>query len=115
VVAAVMIGAGAAGVGARLFRPHVQPVLLFATPCLLLGAAQAAVGSLMAASPLEAFVTDTMPALMMPMPVDVAAGTMLGVSMGLGFARSMVQPEHAAPGEAEAASKTAGSSAAGRA
>ncbi len=41
----------------------------------------------------EALVTQSIPALSLPMPIDYAAGSLLGVSMGLGWAKSFQQQE----------------------
>ena len=90
---AVVLGAMAAGLVGRLVSPHVQPVLLFATPCFF-GAA----GTLIAARailgpPSDAYVNGTLPTLILPMPIDYAAGSLMGVSMGLGWAKGFLHHE----------------------
>jgi hypothetical protein len=94
---AAFVGATVAGLVGRLVAPHVQPVLLFASPCLA-GAIGYLIGArLLGGSTLDAaFLDGTLPALCRPMPVEYAAGTLTGVAFGLGWAKSFLH------GEAEA-------------
>ncbi len=90
---AVVMGAMAVGLVGRLVSPHVQPVLLFATPCFF-GAAGTFVAAMTVSGPLaDATVNGTMPALSLPMPIDYAAGSLMGVSIGLGWARGFLHHE----------------------
>jgi hypothetical protein len=93
VLAAVFFGGMAVGWAGRLLAPNVQPVLLFVAPCVF-GAIGYAVGIAMLDAPLrEAFAAGTVPAFLLPMPVDYAAGSLMGVAVGLGCAKSFLQEE----------------------
>jgi hypothetical protein len=96
-LAAVTGGAMVVGLLARTLSPEAQPRLLFVAP-LLFGAVGQFIGLLLVSEPLpEAFVHWTIPPVNFPMPVDYAAGSLMGVAMGLGWARSF-QHETAAAG-----------------
>ena len=41
----------------------------------------------------DAFASGTVPALLLPMPVDYAAGSLMGVAAGLGCAKSFLHHE----------------------
>ena len=103
-IGAVFVGSMVAGLAGRLLSPHVQPLLLFVSP-LVFGA----VGHLLAAArtgdPLDAaYVAGGLSHLSYPMPIDYLAGTLMGVAVGLGWARSFLhhdgdeEPEPAAAG-----------------
>ena len=95
-LAAVVLGAMAAGLVGRMISPHAQPRLLFAAP-LLFGAVGQLVAAMMVKVPLvDAFVAQSIPAIGRPMPIDYAAGSLMGVSMGLGWAKSFLHPGEAA-------------------
>ncbi len=99
-LAAATMGAIAVGLAGRLLEPRVQPRLLFAAPCFFGALAQAACAFTVRAGPAEAFVTQSLPALCLPMPIDFAAGSLMGVAIGLGWAKSFLHdagPQHAAP------------------
>ena len=77
--------------GARLVAAHEQPILLFAAPCVVLGVAQ-----LMLAGPamgtLDArFASGSLSPILCAMPADVAAGSLCGVAIGLGWSRGLVK------------------------
>ncbi|MHC4220026.1 MAG: hypothetical protein ACYSU7_16400 [Planctomycetota bacterium] len=94
---AVVLGGMAVGLVGRLIAPHAQPRLLFAVACLF-GALGLFVAMLMVRDPLtDAYVTQTIPAVGLPMPIDYAAGSLMGVSMGLGWAKSFLHQEDPAP------------------
>lgn len=94
-LAATIIGGVAAGLAGRLLSPHVQPKLLFASVCVF-----AAVGHLVGWAMQEnvesALVAGTVSPLSLPMPVDYAAGALIGVAMGLGWAKSFLHHEETA-------------------
>ncbi len=93
VLAAVVLGSMLVGLCGRFLSPHAQPRLLVAAPCLF-GALGQVIGMVLLKQPLvEAFVAQSIPALSLPMPIDYAAGSLLGVSMGLGWAKSFQQQE----------------------
>jgi hypothetical protein len=96
-LAAVVLGAMAVGLVGRLLAPHAQPRLLFAAACVF-GALGHVVGMMMVRGALaDAYVARTIPAISLPMPIDYAAGSLMGVSMGLGWARSFLHQEDTAP------------------
>lgn len=93
---AVVTGGLAAGLAGRLLSPHAQPRLLFAMPCFF-GAVGQILGMMMLREPLaDAFVDGSLPTLLRPMPIDYAAGSLTGVAMGLGWAKSFLQQEEPA-------------------
>ena len=91
VFAATMLGSMAAGLVGRLMAPHGSPILLFVAPCFF-GAVAQVVGLLSTTSPLDdAFVANTVSPLLLVSPLDVAAGALTGVSLGVGWAKSFLQ------------------------
>lgn len=93
VIGAIVVGSMIAGLVARLMSPHVQPVLIFCAPVVFGG-----VGYLLAMAvvktPMDAaYVADALPALARPMPLDYAAGSLMGIALGLGWARSFLHHE----------------------
>jgi hypothetical protein len=93
-LAAAILGGLGAGLVGRLLSPHVQPVLLFASACAF-GALGHALGLMATPGELEmAVVGRATSSLNRVMPIDYAAGALLGVSMGLGWARSFLHHEH---------------------
>ncbi len=108
-IAATVLGGLVAGMLARLLSPHTQPRLIFATACLA-GAVGHVIGAVViqssaAGSMAKAYVTSTLPAVSLPLPIDYAVGSLIGVAMGLGWAASFVHHEQ----EGEAAPSTASS------
>ncbi len=103
-LAATILGGLVAGMLARLLSPQTQPRLIFATACLA-----GAVGHLIGAVVIQvstadgmaaAYVASTLPAVSLPLPIDYAVGSLIGVSMGLGWAASFVQHEQVAEASA---------------
>ncbi len=90
---AVVFGGMAAGIVGRMVAPHVQPLLLFATPCFFGAAGSLIAGMLVKGSLADAYVADELPILVLPMPIDYAAGSLMGVSMGLGWAKGFLHHE----------------------
>jgi len=90
---AVVLGAMAAGVVGRLASPHVQPLLLFAAPCFFGAAGQLVAAMVTRGTLADAYITNTLPTLALPMPIDFAAGSLLGVSMGLSWAKGFLHHE----------------------
>ena len=75
----------------------VAAILLFAAPCVF-GAVGQAIGLfLMRGTPEAAFVDGRLPAFILPAPIDYAAAGLMGVSVGLGWARSFLHQEEDAP------------------
>jgi len=92
-LAAVLIGGTLAGLVGRLVSPHVQPKLLFISPVIACGIA-AIVAAIMLGDPIEeAFISGTLPGFLRTMPIDVLAGSLMGVSMGFGWARAFLHHE----------------------
>jgi hypothetical protein len=90
---AVFVGAMLAGLLGRLMAPHAAPLLLFVTPCVFGGLAQLA-AAVMLKQPLDqSHVSGTIPHVLLPMPLDVAAGTLAGTAFGLGWARSFIHQQ----------------------
>jgi hypothetical protein len=94
---AVVVGSMVVGLVGRLIAPHAQPRLLFAAVCLV-GALGHLVGMMMVEGGLaDAFVARAIPKINLPMPIDYAAGSLMGVSMGLGWAKSFLHQAETAP------------------
>lgn len=90
-IGACTLAGVATAFGARLVAAHEQPILLFAAPCVVLGVAQ-----LMLAGPamgtLDArFASGSLSPILCAMPADVAAGSLCGVAIGLGWSRGLVK------------------------
>ncbi len=90
---AAILGATAAGLAGRLISPHVQPMLLFASPCVFGGIGHVIGLMMMRGGAEHAVVTNAVSAFNVPMPLDYAAGSLIGVALGLGWARSMLHHE----------------------
>ena len=108
-LAATVLGGLVAGMLARLLSPQTQPPLIFATACLA-GAVGHVIGAVVirisnADGMAAAYVASTLPAVSLPLPIDYAVGSLIGVAMGLGWAASFVHHEQ----EGEAAPSTASS------
>jgi hypothetical protein len=86
-------GGMAAGLVGRLVAPHTQPLLLFASPCFFGAAATLIAGMVVKGSLADAYVASDLPLLILPMPIDYAAGSLMGVSMGLGWAKGFLHHE----------------------
>ena len=89
---AATAGAIFVGLVGRILAPRTQPVLLFAAP-VIVGALGQLTVAVTGGDGVAAFVAGTSPRLGMAMPMDYAAGALMGVSMGLGWSRSFVE-EH---------------------
>lgn len=97
---------GAAGVGgivigflARRFTPNMQPIVLFALP-IAAGGLGYLIG--MTVSPVSdiAIARQQISPLLFPMPLEYAAGLIIGLSIGLGWAASLAQkPSNELPQE----------------
>ena len=107
-LAATILGGLVAGMLARLLSPQTQPRLIFATACLA-GAVGHVIGAVViqisADDGMAAYIVSTLPAVSLPLPIDYAVGSLIGVAMGLGWAASFVHHEQ----EGEAAPSTASS------
>lgn len=90
---AVFVGALIAGLAGRLFSPHVQPILLFASPLLFAAVAVLVAVMMTGASAEELFRLRTLPPVLRVAPLDYFCGTMMGVAVGYGWARSFLHHE----------------------
>ena len=77
----------------RMIAPRAQPILLFAMPAFAIGAAQLALAFIAPMSPDIAFVNATLSPIQVPMPMDIAAGSLIGVAIGLGWTKGLVKHE----------------------
>ena len=92
-IGATFLGGMIAGLVGRLLSPHVQPILLFVAP-IVFGALGQAVGMMLVKEPLDvAFIERSLSPLSNVLPVDYAAGSLMGVAVGLGWARSFLHHE----------------------
>lgn len=93
---ATFAGGLATGLAGRLIVPNVQPVLLFISP-IVFGAVSQALLAIMARTPFDVgYVNGDISSLANVMPVHYVAGSLMGVSMGIGWARSFLHhPEQA--------------------
>jgi hypothetical protein len=90
VVAAAFLGSMVAGLVGRLVSPHVQPMLLYAS-AVAFGAVGHVIAGVTTRLPLDdAYIAGTLTTLARPMPLDYLAGSLLGVSFGLGWAKSFL-------------------------
>jgi hypothetical protein len=101
---ATFVGGLAAGLAGRLVAPNVQPILLFVSP-IFFGAIGHLVLALMMRSPFDvSYVNGNLPSLANVMPVHYVAGSLMGVSMGLGWARSFLHHHEETAGAVATAS-----------
>lgn len=93
VIGATILGGMLSGLVGRLVSPHVQPLAIFASP-IVFGALGHLVGAVMLKRPLdEAMVFSEWSLFSLPMPIDYAAGSLIGVALGLGWAKSFLHHE----------------------
>ncbi len=91
-IAACLVGGIIAGVGGRMLAPAEQPILIFAAPVVFGAIGQAyAIGG--GTDTIAGWLRGTQSALGLPTPMDIAAGSLMGVAIGLSWARSGVQAE----------------------
>ena len=90
--AAVIAGVGTGYLG-RFLGPRVQPVLLYAAPCVFLAIGQVVVFGSDTNQVISSWIQGGGPRLGIPTPIDVAAGTLMGVSMGIGMSRGFVEAQ----------------------
>ena len=103
VLMAVFVGGMGVGLAARLLAPQAPPVVAFAAPCVF-GAIAQLIGAVTTGNPLDdALVRGSISAWCLPMPIDYAAGSLMGVAMGAGWAQSFLHEDEdepvAAPGD----------------
>ncbi len=87
---AVFAGVGAALAGRKL-NGRAQPILLMGAPALFIGLAQMWT-AMTAKAPFDVLLAaDALPGWSRIMPMDVAAGVLIGVPIGLGWSRSTAE------------------------
>ncbi|MCI0365729.1 MAG: hypothetical protein L0219_17860 [Phycisphaerales bacterium] len=87
-IGATFFGGLAAGMLGRALGQRTEPVLLFAAP-IFFGAIGHVIGMLSLKMPLDqAFVLRELSVFSLPMPIDYAAGSLMGVAVGWGWAES---------------------------
>ncbi|MFM8697129.1 MAG: hypothetical protein ACKOF7_00435 [Phycisphaerales bacterium] len=86
-IGVVAVGGVAAAYLARRVQQDTQPILLMALPVIAFGIAQAIVAA-SSVVPLDRLVAQrALPGWSMAMPLDVVAGTLIGVPIGLGWSK----------------------------
>ncbi len=92
-VAAAFLGAMIAGMIGRLVAPHVQPILGYVSS-IVAGSIGYVIASVMSSSAMDqAYIAGTASAFAKVMPLDYVAGSLMGASFGLGWARSFLHHE----------------------
>jgi len=90
-VGAAAVGGLLAGHVAKRVAPEHEPVLLFASPVIIIGLVQIVL-AMSIGDPAGAFVRGSIPNLVAVMPLDLAAGTLIGVAVGVGMSRPVPAP-----------------------
>jgi hypothetical protein len=92
-LAATVLGGVAAGLVGRMWSPHVQPILLPAGVCLA-GTLAGWVAAMLLPDAIDrAYTSDGVPGLLMPIPIDWAAGALFGAPIGFHWAGSFLKHE----------------------
>ncbi len=92
-IAATTIAGVGTGMAGRMLAPRVQPVLLFAAPLVFIAIGQAW-SAFSGVDAIGAWSMGRSSGLGVPTPIDAAAGSLMGVAMGLGWSRGYVE-DHA--------------------
>jgi hypothetical protein len=79
-----------AGMAGRVAAPRLDPILIYFSIPFLGGIAQLVIASGWSGSLPDALVVGDIPRLACLMPLDWVAGSLIGVSMGVGWARSFI-------------------------
>jgi len=87
-IGGAFLGGVAVGLVFRLVAGAVQPVLAFITPILLTGVAQIITASEVRAQIDAQFAVGSLSPLARMMPLDIVSGALIGVAIGIGWARS---------------------------
>lgn len=94
VLGATIVGSLLVGLAGRLLAPITPPALLYAAPVLFGAAGHAVAHILLKGAPLRsAFVTESLVRFAYAMPIDYVTGSLVGVSLGIGVARSFFRTE----------------------
>ena len=101
VIGATVIGGITIGFLVRLLTPSVQPMMIYGMPTAM-GGVGYLIALLMGPTDGVALVQQTISPLLYPMPIDYAAGSVMGLSIGLSWAASFAQSKDADQDEASA-------------
>ena len=93
VVIATTLGGVAAGLVGRLASPTVQPVLLFPAVCVFGALGQWVTGLWLPSDPAALVAAGQLPAIVLPLPIDYAAGALIGVPIGISWANSFLEKQ----------------------
>ena len=88
---AVIVASFIAGMAGRVTAPRIDPILVYGAPVLAGGIAQLVIASGWSEPPSIALVEGALPRLVWVMPVEWAGGAMIGVSLGIGWARGFIR------------------------
>jgi hypothetical protein len=90
-LAATAVGGIAAGLLGRLLSPNIQPVLLPAGVCIAgIGGVWVGWWQLSGLQAIDAYATNALPPLLRPAPIDWAVGGLIGVPIGVTWAKSFL-------------------------
>ena len=92
-LAAATIAGAATGYFGRMLAPMMQPILLYAAPCIFLALGQMVVFGSGTDEVVSTWIQNGGPRLGVPTPLDVAAGALMGISIGIGFSRGFVESQ----------------------
>lgn len=91
-VASVIVGSVAVGMIGRMLAPHAQPLLLMMAPVLVGALAQWALSFMIPSTELATmYMQRELPHLLIPVPIDWAAGALVGVPWGIYFGNAFLQ------------------------
>ena len=91
-VASVIVGSVAVGMIGRMLAPHAQPLLLVVAPVLVGALSQWALSFMIPSGELATmYMERSLPHLLIPVPIDWAAGALIGVPWGIYFGNAFLQ------------------------
>jgi hypothetical protein len=94
-IGAAVVGGFVSGAVGRILAPRTTPVYLAAAPMAVFAVAYLFMAFSIRGDLPAALVEGGFPRLLRIMPIDMAAGTLAGTSLGFGFMRSFAEPKHA--------------------
>ncbi|MDG2291192.1 MAG: hypothetical protein P8L37_00925 [Phycisphaerales bacterium] len=95
VIVATIIGSIAAWFVGRMIAPTVQPVLLFASVCVFGALGQWVAGMWLPEDPNVMVAAGTLPHIVLPLPIDYAAGALIGIPIGLSWSNGFLEKDDA--------------------
>ncbi|MSR44089.1 MAG: hypothetical protein EXS15_01855 [Phycisphaerales bacterium] len=87
------LGGVVVGIAYRMMAPRVQPIVAFVAPILAIGLSQFVTAMRLSGDLGVAFAANALPPQMRLMPMDVVAGSLTGVAIGIGWARSFAKSD----------------------